>query len=244
MRRSERVTRVAAVLLALFLASCNAFEGLGDKDSREAKLEEARIAMDKGDFQTAVDVLAALEASYPGDAEISRAMADALMGRAGLNFFDLAAKAQNAADNASLSDVVLITDVFPQGASEANIADDNNAILRLQSLLSGGGNADDWFALALAKLTRACLSILVYGTGKDVNGIPHTFTNPPMTDAVAQQIRDDIGGAVTDLGPGRADLDPDSEILKSLIEIRTGIDAASGADVAAKVRAYLSVQFN
>ena len=72
MRNGKRWILAVVLILGFLGGACdNAFESLGDKDSREAKLEEARIAMDSGDFTTAVALLVALNSEYPGDTEIS-----------------------------------------------------------------------------------------------------------------------------------------------------------------------------
>lgn len=233
---------ICLALLVLFgaaLSGCNAFESMADKNSREARLEAARIAMDQGDYATAVGLLDALHASYPADADISRTRAAALAGRSGLDLMGLVVQAAAAADNASLSTIDQLIKTLPNPVDNAHIADARAAVDAWTELAS---TPNDYYSLALAQATLGLLTLdkdLVNpGTGviDPARIIPGSL---PDEDAVT--LYASISGALGNLGPGKAGLAPDSDILKSVAEIKSGIDALSGT-LAERVRAYLASQ--
>jgi predicted small secreted protein len=240
----KRLARWGTVLLlscAAALPGCNAFDGLGDDGSREARLEEARIAMDHGQYDAAVGMLESLLSSNPGDAGIERTLAAAYAGRSGLDLLAIVAQAAIAADNASLSDISLLMKTLPNPVTDNNIADANRAIGGWTAVASG---PDDYYSLALSQATLGLLTLakdLVPpgGTAVDVTRIGSASAFP---DADALTVYGAIDAALANLGPGRAGLDTQSDVLKSLATIRAEIDAAAGATTADKVRAYLGAQ--
>jgi len=79
------------LLIGSFTMGCDdsVLEGLADDDSFEAKLEEARIALDKGEYSRAVELLEALDDANPGNATIQQYLSNAYAGLAGLDTFNL-----------------------------------------------------------------------------------------------------------------------------------------------------------
>lgn len=240
MNRKRLTWVVLLTLLAVGLSGCNAFESMSDKNSREARLEEARIAMDQGDYTTAVGLLDALHASYPADVEISRARASALAGRSGLDLLGLAAQAATAADNASINQINQLMKTLPNPVTDAHLADAQSAIDAWKAIAS---TPNDFYSLALAQATLGLLTLdkdLVNpATGLiDATASSRIFS---ISDTHAETLYASITDALVNLGPGKAGLATDSDVLKSLGDIKSGIDARSGT-VAEKVRAYLSSQ--
>lgn len=64
-------------------------EGLADDGSREARLEESRIALDKGDYSKALGILLILRDKYPGDPTILQYLSNAYAGLAGLDMLNI-----------------------------------------------------------------------------------------------------------------------------------------------------------
>ncbi len=82
----KKLFPILALILLLALTGCNMFESLSDDSSSEAELEEAQMALNDGDYQKVIDMLApGFNASNP-DPATTRLLASAYMGRAG---FDL-----------------------------------------------------------------------------------------------------------------------------------------------------------
>lgn len=88
--------RVALVFLMVILMApltgcgdANIFEGVGDEDTKEAQIEAALIAMDDGDYQTAIDILTTLVQENPGDAQLLQYLGSAYSGSAGLDTLDM-----------------------------------------------------------------------------------------------------------------------------------------------------------
>jgi hypothetical protein len=87
---------------ACLLFSCgdaNLFEGLGNDETQQAKIESAKIDLDKGNYSVAIATLQELcgtNFSQPTcDAETASLLASAYSGRAGLDAIDLINKATN-----------------------------------------------------------------------------------------------------------------------------------------------------
>jgi hypothetical protein len=244
MRNGKRWILAVILILGFLGGACdNAFESLGDKDSREAKLEEARIAMDSGDFTTAVALLVALNSEYPGDTEISRSLASAYSGKAGLSFFDLATQAQEAQDSGSSVDNTIgqLVSAFPHPVTDNNISDISTAITMLESISLASGDPNDYFALGLYYSAKAILLILKDTDRLGNDGIPDTFTPLALSDADSQTVYGSIGSAI--LNFGKAGLDDSSEILKSLNDLKGEIDARPETGIGNKLRAYLDSVF-
>lgn len=240
MRNGKRWILAVILVLGVLVGACdNAFEGFADKDSKEAKLEEARIAQDQGDFATAVPLLETLHAEYPGDTEISRSLASALSGRAGLNFFDLVAQAQAAQDTVGNTTIRQLVAAFPHPVTDNNLSDVSRSIGLLVGISSTSGNPNDYYSLALSYSTQAIL-IILKDTDMDGNGVPETFTPSGLSDSDAQAAFGSLDNAIGNLGPGKAGLDTSSEVLQSLTDLKREIDpAGTGADIGNKLRAYL-----
>ena len=67
------ICRLLCLCFAIFaLTGCegNIFEGLADDSSYEARLEEAMIALDDGDYAKARSILSDLNNDYPNDPTI------------------------------------------------------------------------------------------------------------------------------------------------------------------------------
>lgn len=79
------------LLIASLTVGCDdsVLEGLADDDSFEAKLEEARIALDKGEYSRAIELLEALDDANPRNATIQQYLSNAYAGLAGLDTFNL-----------------------------------------------------------------------------------------------------------------------------------------------------------
>ena len=60
-------------------------EGLADDGSREARIEESRIALDQGDYSRALEILLILRDKYPDDQMILQYLSNAYAGLAGLD---------------------------------------------------------------------------------------------------------------------------------------------------------------
>ncbi len=79
-------------LLALFATGCgdgNIFNSLGDKDSKEAKTEEALLEMDQGNYSAAASILNDLVNQYPEDSSLLQYLGSAYSGLAGLDIINL-----------------------------------------------------------------------------------------------------------------------------------------------------------
>ena len=245
MRNGKRSVLAVVLVLGFLGGACdNAFESLGDKGSKDAKLEEARIALDKGDFTTAVALLESLNNGNPGDTEIVRSLASAYAGRGGLNFFDLAARAQEAQNTGAAQGNTIgqLVSAFPHPVTDKNISDLSTAIALMGNTSSSSGDPNDFYSLGLFYSAKAILMILK-DTDPSGDGIPDTFTPLALSDADAQTVYGSLDNALANFGAGKAGLDVSSEVLKSLEDLKGEIDAKAGTTIGDKLRNYLDSVF-
>lgn len=78
-------------MLSAALSGCggNAFEGILDGDSFEARLETARMDIDDEEYQEAINILNDLKEEQPDNEDVTKYLSNAYAGLAGLNTFDL-----------------------------------------------------------------------------------------------------------------------------------------------------------
>ena len=67
----------------------NAFEGISDDNSFEARLETARMNIDDEEYQEAINILNDLREEQPDNEDVIKYLSNAYAGLAGLNTFDL-----------------------------------------------------------------------------------------------------------------------------------------------------------
>jgi hypothetical protein len=79
------------LLFSATFAGCggNAFEGVSDDDSFEAKLEAARMNIDDGQYQEAIHILGNLKEEQPHNSDVAKYLGSAYAGLAGLDTFNL-----------------------------------------------------------------------------------------------------------------------------------------------------------
>ena len=78
------------IIAAFLLTGCgNALEWAADDDSREARLETARMALDDRNYAEARHILYELNNRYPNDPEVSELLSNAYAVKAGLDTFAL-----------------------------------------------------------------------------------------------------------------------------------------------------------
>jgi hypothetical protein len=156
----------AMFLIASFTVGCddNILEGLADDDSFEAKLEEARIALDKGEYAKAVDLLTALDSENPGNATIQQYLSNAYSGLAGLDTFNLlmTIEALDDANNSGSIDMMglILGDsngLLTASQLQAKLANLENAIIVLKGISSP--NNDHKVQLGLLAVAHISLTL-------------------------------------------------------------------------------------
>ncbi|HNY66639.1 MAG TPA: hypothetical protein PKM41_14485 [Deltaproteobacteria bacterium] len=79
---------VASTLLILLLTGCSndsVFRGMADDSSRDSTIEDAAIALDEQDYDSVINDLIGMYDTTNPDPEISRLLASAYMGKAGID---------------------------------------------------------------------------------------------------------------------------------------------------------------
>lgn len=183
---------LSALLLGLVSMGCgdsNIFDSMADDSTSEAKLEEAQIALDKGDYTTAVNVLldlCGLSAEDPTsgtptcDTSTISLLASAYMGRAGLDLINIIKTAEDTSNQGQTGTQDTFSE-FSTILQTLNEQDMQNAV----ELLEGLGDArttDQNLQMAVAAAADTVLIIMnIPGLVLDpTTGIPTTL--PDDTD--------------------------------------------------------------
>ncbi|MBI5179498.1 MAG: hypothetical protein HZA04_09615 [Nitrospinae bacterium] len=203
---------IIGALMLLPLAACgsNAFDSLADKNSDAAKKEAAQMAIDSGDYASAISILAA---SCPGnicpDQKTGQQLAAAYMGQAGLNVMDLAKIADQAtSSSATNADFTTITKSLSYTSTSATAI--ANAVATLQANPPASGASTDqkndyYMQLGVASATSAIVQIGTATSGFDANGIPTscngncTTTPPTISASTATNVATSLVSASTSL---------------------------------------------
>ena len=181
-----------ALVAALLLAACgkNAFDMLADKNSSAATKEAAQIAINNGDYATAVNML---KGQCPNnacaDTNTAQMLAAAYMGGAGLNVLDLAANADanknggtgNNANFTTISKVLpSVTANLVQIVSAVTILSNQKTTMGLKPRAAAGTCLASYtdeqknllMQLGISEVSAAIIAIGSQTGGFDANGIP------------------------------------------------------------------------
>ena len=111
----------ASLLLMAACTNDNLLGNVTDKDSPQARLEAAQIALDNGDCQTAVDGFGELLLEFPGDLHLTMGLSAALVCRAGFEVNALVGVAgELAAGGAGVSNANVFKAVLDSAVTELN----------------------------------------------------------------------------------------------------------------------------
>lgn len=214
-----------SLLFSFISLGCeNIFEDMANDSTEEARLEEARMALDKGDYTTAVNIfldLCGLSAADPtsgtptcDNATISL-LASAYMGRSGL---DLIKIIDTAAQDSSTGPQGTFTE-FSLLFLDPNLqqSDMHNAALLLNKI--SGRTADQNLQMAVAATADTVLIIRDAVGGFNPSGLPNLVPSSfgdTTTNAITTNI-DLISTGITGSGIANADLTADINTIKTNI---------------------------
>lgn len=213
---------------ALFIfmgCSGNLFEGVADDDSDDAKLEEARMALDDGEYAKAADMLNDILDGDPTDPQALAYLSHAYAGLAGLDTLDMLTiidELDESGNSGSIDMVGLVLgdaqgDVTPEEVT-AKLANLNEAIDSLEQIEANSGSLSDdetvqRGVLAAARMAMVLADIIIsdQGTGSDgtlrltEDGIDAIYSDTPDFDDDADSdqldaLSDDIVGIQEAIG--------------------------------------------
>lgn len=233
------------LVFLLSICGCNALESLSDDSSDAARLEEARMALNDGNYQSAIDILGPGYDPLHPDPEAGRILASSYMGKAG---FDLTYILENSGNSETSSfDVIAsalsldITDDPLRPSSEQAVMEAEAATARYLSYTSANtfiicleeargylgnlvviyGNEDDTVQLGMVSAAHFILK-----TGLEAADLMDT--NVPINKAAYRAIfpeHDETGWNIL-LSSLAANIDSDDELVQALRDDLTDVDSA------------------
>lgn len=189
-------------LIALAGCGSNVLEGIADDDSFEARLDDARTALDDEDYVDALDRLLDLQSDYPNNAEVKAYLSNAYAGLAGLDTFHLLEVLSDLddLDNSGSIDMVGLTLGDAEGTLTAAMIEEklsyfNSAVAALDDIAQP--NDDQLVQRGLLGVFRVGLVLgqtIANDTGQDTV----TLTEAGVKAAYAGQEAPAFDGDITD----------------------------------------------
>lgn len=153
-------------VLAIGCADNNLFSSLADDDSRQAKLEEAQQALDKGECQKAIDLFSELQADDPDSVDRRLDLSAAYMCQAGFNVTTFVSIAADVGSDEIPEDELFkaIVDravefISPSWPDDLDKAEGFLSQPDVTPLMAYKNDADVGFSLAIVSLTKAALLV-------------------------------------------------------------------------------------
>ena len=211
----------------------NLFESMGDDNSKEAKVEKARIAVDKKEYPAAIQTLEELcgtvLTSPTCDPGIVSLYASAYAGSAGLNVFNLIAEGANRLESPD-SSFTLFSSHFAAATSQ-EVGDMNNALILLKAIPSQAPRTpDQGLQLALTSTSHLVMTLGTLTNGYDpTSGKPTAIPSDiPAVAAALPVVQADTGS----MGTGLNESGIASEKIGSHIsQIQTKLSNADAAGI-------------
>ena len=210
--RNVLLTFTVILLMAIMGCESNMLGPLADKTSKEAKVEEAKMALDDGNYDKVISSLSSYESS--ADAETSGLLASAYMGKAGLDVTNMISTIGNN-NNTNLGNFDIIASALSlntgnSGASSSVIAKSTGSngdyvtisedsvttyltyLAKAEyylnnALISNKGDDDLTVQLGIASALHFILDI-GYVTAKEYKFTNGTDINLPLSQSAYQQL--------------------------------------------------------
>jgi hypothetical protein len=205
----------AFIIFALAGCEGNTFEFLADDNSREARIEEALIAIDAGEYARAKAILLALQAEYPNDRVIAGYLSNALAGLAGLDTLNLLETLDQLDATGDTGDIDMVglvlgdtNGVLTTTEITNKLSDLDSAIDALTDLGTENLTDDQKVQLGLLSLNHAALTIA------DILAGETSSTEITLTEDGIQDLFNNNTAALSDL----SDADDITNKLSSLSE--------------------------
>lgn len=197
----------------------NLFEGFQDSDDPAVQLENARVAIDEGDYAEAISWLERLCGTDPAaptcDEATAALLASAHMGLAGFNAFDLLAQVE-ALDS---TDPSALYDAFAALIDPAALADLDVAIILLDGIAR---SAEEDLLLAMASAAHLVGSVLA-AADPDGDGV---YTRFDVDATLTATVEADMSRLITSAGAVEAA----TGILNITDELQAFQDSIEDAD--------------
>ncbi|RLB30345.1 MAG: hypothetical protein DRG87_05405 [Deltaproteobacteria bacterium] len=215
---------VCGLLLLCFaiiaITSCeeNSLEWLADDSSYEARIEEARIAIDDREYARARDLLLQLKAEYPGDPLILQYLSNAYAGLVGLDTFNLLTTIDQLIEEENPGSIDMVGNVLGSLSGEINVADIDEILANLENAINAleeipNPTDDQTVQLGLLSLNHAAMTIAdIVAQDQDLpetdtvelteDGLGETYEGQviDLTDEATTERLDDLSDDIENIG--------------------------------------------
>jgi len=225
-------------LMLLFFVMLAGFVGCA-KDTREAKIEDAQIAIDNKDFSRAIAIMGDGSFDFKNDPEAASLLASAHMGRAGLDVIKMVDEASAAANSGAAGTFTEFSKLF--SSDPVVLKDRQNDTKAAVDLLSGLPTKTPAQNLQLAVVASADIIITVGAEltgGFSLDGRPK---NIPLSTDITKEIVDRVANDVGFMADGVAGSGiADKELTSDITTIKTELADPSGKVTSTSLLNYLA----
>ncbi|MDP2752999.1 MAG: hypothetical protein Q8P40_01200 [Nitrospirota bacterium] len=168
---SKKLILLLAVIVILMGCGSNLFEGMADKNSYEAKIEEARMALDDADYEKAKSILKGMDLKDP---TVAQYLSNAYAGLAGLDTFNLLDTIDALTESDQTGSIDMVGKVLGDEDGKLTAGEIETKISYLNSAIDAMGNIQNLtdeqkVQLGLLSLNRAALTIADIISGDQIN---------------------------------------------------------------------------
>lgn len=199
------------------ITSCeeNSLEWLADDSSYEARLEEARIAIDDREYARARDLLLQLKAEYPGDPLILQYLSNAYAGLIGLDTFNLLITIDRLIEAGDTGNIDMVGTILGSATGIINADDIDGILANLDEAISNleeipNPTDDQTVQLGLLSLNHAAITIadiVADNTGADQvtlteEGLSTTYGGqaPDLSNEASSERLDNLSEDIENIG--------------------------------------------
>jgi hypothetical protein len=155
---------LSVAITALISCEDNSLEWLADDSSYEARIEEARMAIDDTEYQRAIELLTELKADYPGDPLVLQYLSNAYAGLSGLDTFNLLTVIDELTEGDEEGDIDMVGTVLGDPDGFVIVGDIDDILANLDEAISNledisNPTDDQKVQLGLLSLNRAVMTI-------------------------------------------------------------------------------------
>lgn len=235
-------------LVAIGCGDTNVFEGMADENSKEARTEEALMAMDDGNYDKAISILSSLVNSHPNDDTLMQYLSSAYAGSAGLDTLDMLkviGVLDDADDSGSIDMIGLVLGDSNGVLTSEEVNDKLDQITTAIDIMNGIGtlNDDQEIQLGVLSVTHLSLtlaSIIIEDQGEDeitlteeginalYEGTPADFSDVDSQTLALDDIDQDLANITTAIDEIEALTDEDNDLAQDFEDFTEAINPGGG----------------
>jgi hypothetical protein len=224
------ITLIMPCIVSSGCGQSNVFESM----YKPSDTEKAKESLQNGNYDEAISILSQIVAADPSNYGARSMLANAYLGKAGINLLDLIVNLSNNADSEK-NDLYAMLKTFPTG-SDANINLVNQALTQLSAIPSDQLSENQHLTKVVANASIAFLT--VSSTVLDSSGTIDTTKVTTLPTTTANTVYDSVVNIQTEL-IDMGTVAGNGSGLGKLLDLTNQVTSTGGATPQQKIETYL-----